>query len=194
MTPTENPTVISSRIGPYGVKYTDRSVLAKRIYLDQAYWARAWAAVVPTNMRNMESPIASALLLKMLEIMKPNVASTMMLRTLNPYCMTISDNIPLLDMPSGRVTMISGLMAGSPYAISPTMMLAANRNSKVTSVNSRTAMYLESNMVLLEIGRISSCLIVPHLNSLATMPPAIMMTNRLTSDVVKRLSRTKLPA
>src|SRR5699024_9806192 len=54
------------------LKYMDRSVLSNKIYLDQSYIASAWAAVIPANMKNIARPMASALLLKILEIMKAN--------------------------------------------------------------------------------------------------------------------------
>src|SRR5690625_5229383 len=61
----------------------------------------------------------------------------------------------------------------------PIIILDMNKNNNIIIEKSKTVTYLDNNILVREIGRINSSLIVPKRYSLAIIPAAIIIVNKL---------------
>src|SRR5690625_6412861 len=77
---------------------------------------------------------------------------------------------------------ICGLSTSTPKNSAPIIHEKTSTNNNVKKANKRTAIYFEASIFVREIGRINNNLMVPHLNSFATIPAATIMVSKLTID------------
>lgn len=141
----------------------------------------------------MENPIAIVLLRKADEIITAKVTYMTVDTPLSIYVFHRLRTIFLSTICPSAVILINGRsMYPKPYK---TPFTATDMTNKVTNnsmPNNRKEIYLETRILPLLAGRMSSSLIVPDENSPATLSPTIMMVKMVITII--RLAETFTPS
>lgn len=122
--------------------------------------------------------MAKALLRKTTEIIKANVAVMIISIELRLYTLSV----PHIDAPS---------LPPKPKKMSPKIREDKKIVTSNTSAKMRVAIYFDSNILVRLTGRMSRSFIVPHENSVETMPPAITMVKKMTKPTILELKSMK---
>src|SRR5690625_449868 len=153
------------------------------------YFANGLSAKIPTIIeppiiKKIEIPIANELFLNIEEIVKAKVAIIITSMRPYPYLEIISlyaDTV-FVSPPNISLVVICGLVPPMPKNIAPKIHNKMKINNDVNTANRIIETYFDSSIFVRVIGRISNNLIVPHLNSCATIPEATMIVNKPTTD------------